>query len=124
MYSVPSLPRYDFFTHNRSAGNEGLTDQNNQQFIATIDLILTQTLGAFHVSPDMVEPTEHNSAGPKLLWHLMFNFSLGKIYVISLLYTLNSINQYRRKRGAVSQEMYASDGRIGIGRVRFFLHDR
>ncbi|KAJ7207575.1 hypothetical protein GGX14DRAFT_635560 [Mycena pura] len=64
-------------------------------FIATIDLILTQTLG------------------PKLLWHLMFNFSLGKIYVISLLYTLNSINQYRRKRGAVSQEMYTSHGRIG-----------
>ncbi|KAJ7207577.1 hypothetical protein GGX14DRAFT_543606 [Mycena pura] len=71
-------------------------------FIATVDLILTQTLGT------------------KLLWHLLFNFSLGKIYVISLLYTLNSINQYRRKHSTSSQEVYTSDGRgAGIGRDRF-----
>jgi len=70
-------------------------------FIATIDLILTQTLG------------------PKLLWHLVFNFSLGKVYVISLLYTLNSMNQYRRKHNTGSQEVFTSDirnGGIGINR--------
>ncbi|KAJ6459173.1 hypothetical protein C8R47DRAFT_141868 [Mycena vitilis] len=45
--------------------------------IATTDLILTQTLGT------------------KLLWHLVLNACLGKIYVVSLLYTLNSVNEYR-----------------------------
>jgi hypothetical protein len=45
--------------------------------IATTDLILTQVLG------------------PKLiLWHLLFNHGLGKLYVISLLYTLNSIGVF------------------------------
>ncbi|KAJ7207572.1 hypothetical protein GGX14DRAFT_698203 [Mycena pura] len=48
--------------------------------IATTDLILTQTLG------------------PKLLWHMLVNIALGKIYVVSLLYTLNSINEYRADR--------------------------
>ncbi|KAJ6502406.1 hypothetical protein C8R45DRAFT_618944 [Mycena sanguinolenta] len=45
--------------------------------IATIDLILSQTLG------------------PKLLWHLFVNYALSKVYVISLLFTLNSIAGYR-----------------------------
>ncbi|KAJ7677403.1 hypothetical protein B0H14DRAFT_3908579 [Mycena olivaceomarginata] len=46
--------------------------------VATTDLILTQVLG------------------PKLiLWHMPFNHGLGKIYVISLLYTLNSIDDNR-----------------------------
>jgi hypothetical protein len=45
--------------------------------VATTDLILTQVLG------------------PKLiLWHMPFNHGLGKIYVISLLYTLNSIGAF------------------------------
>ncbi|KAJ7477697.1 hypothetical protein FB451DRAFT_1366177 [Mycena latifolia] len=62
--------------------------------IASIDLIMTQTLG------------------PKLLWHLLLNFSLGKIYVISLLYTLNSINEYRRRNDTSSDNnnVYSSDG--------------
>ncbi|KAJ7574117.1 hypothetical protein C8J56DRAFT_1033333 [Mycena floridula] len=46
-------------------------------FIATVDLILTQTLGAH------------------LLWHLVLNYALAKLYVISLLYTLNSISDLR-----------------------------
>ncbi|KAJ7249672.1 hypothetical protein C8J57DRAFT_687128 [Mycena rebaudengoi] len=46
--------------------------------VATTDLILTQVLG------------------PKLiLWHMPFNHGLGKLYVISLLYTLNSIGDNR-----------------------------
>ncbi|KAJ7510020.1 hypothetical protein B0H11DRAFT_2215851 [Mycena galericulata] len=45
--------------------------------IATIDLNLTQTLGS------------------KLLWPLFVNYSLSKVYVISLLYTLNCIGEYR-----------------------------
>lgn len=45
--------------------------------IATIDLILTQTLNS------------------RLLWHLVLNYCLAKLYVISLLYTLNSIGDYR-----------------------------
>ncbi|CAK5263753.1 unnamed protein product [Mycena citricolor] len=47
---------------------------------AGIDLIMTQILG------------------PKLLWHLVINFALSKLYIISLLYTLNCINEYRRAR--------------------------
>ncbi|KAJ7146445.1 hypothetical protein C8R44DRAFT_757489 [Mycena epipterygia] len=62
--------------------------------IAFIDLVMTQTLG------------------PKLLWHLLLNFSLGKIYVISLLYTLNSINEYRRKNLGHSNDIYSSNGHI------------
>ncbi|KAJ7631682.1 hypothetical protein DFH06DRAFT_699743 [Mycena polygramma] len=65
--------------------------------IASIDLIMTQTLG------------------PKLIWHLLLNFSLGKIYVISLLYTLNSINEYRRSTKDYSNEIYTSGGRITRG---------
>ncbi|KAJ7696757.1 hypothetical protein B0H17DRAFT_1052956 [Mycena rosella] len=60
--------------------------------IASIDLILTQTLG------------------PKLLWHLLLNFSLGKIYVISLLYTLNSINEYRNHNNTDSYDVYTDGG--------------
>jgi len=56
--------------------------------IAMTDLIMTQTLGS------------------KLLWHLFMNIALGKVYVVSLLYTLNSINEYRaREQG--SQEVYS-----------------
>ncbi|KAJ7052305.1 hypothetical protein C8F01DRAFT_1171723 [Mycena amicta] len=67
--------------------------------IATIDLIMTQTLG-----------------GPKLLWHLLLNFTLGKIYVISLLYTLNSINAYRRSHAlSNNQEVITADGHTIMG---------
>ncbi|KAF8143832.1 hypothetical protein K438DRAFT_2029434 [Mycena galopus ATCC 62051] len=60
--------------------------------IAMTDLILTQTLG------------------PELLWHLFVNIALGKVYVVSLLYTLNSINEYRvREQG--SQEVYSGGTR-------------
>ncbi|KAJ7271929.1 hypothetical protein B0H12DRAFT_670388 [Mycena haematopus] len=52
--------------------------------IATTDLILSQTLG------------------PKLLWHLVVNYALSKVYVISLLFTLNSIAEYRND-SALSQ---------------------
>ncbi|KAJ6451595.1 hypothetical protein C8R45DRAFT_89022 [Mycena sanguinolenta] len=56
--------------------------------IAMTDLIMTQTLGQ------------------KLLWHLLMNDALSKVYVVSLLYTLNSINEYRvQKQG--SQEIYS-----------------
>ncbi|KAJ7447158.1 hypothetical protein FB451DRAFT_780236 [Mycena latifolia] len=55
--------------------------------IASVDLIMTQTLG---------------KAGPKLLWHLLLNFTL--------LYTLNSINEYRRQNSA-SHNIY-SDGHV------------
>jgi len=57
--------------------------------IATIDLIMTQTLGS------------------KLLWHLFANMALGKVYVVSLLYTLNSINEYRVREQSTSQEVYS-----------------
>ncbi|KAJ7872135.1 hypothetical protein B0H14DRAFT_2570385 [Mycena olivaceomarginata] len=56
--------------------------------IAMTDLIMTQTLGA------------------KLLWHLFMNIALGKVYVASLLYTLNSINEYRARK-QTSQEVYS-----------------
>jgi len=61
--------------------------------LATMDLILTQTLGT------------------KLLWHLLLNYPLGKVYVISLLYTLNCTNNYRREQTlstrSRSQEVYS-----------------
>ncbi|KAJ7625474.1 hypothetical protein FB45DRAFT_1029840 [Roridomyces roridus] len=60
---------------------------------AFIDLIMSQTLGSAH-----------------LLWHLLFNYSLAKLYVISLLYTLNSINEYR---DGISQDRTASSGSRG-----------
>ncbi|KAF8143838.1 hypothetical protein K438DRAFT_1945687 [Mycena galopus ATCC 62051] len=77
--------------------------------IAMTDLILTQTLG------------------PELLWHLFVNialsvqsyevvalltsiFRLGKVYVVSFLYTLNSINEYR-VREKRSQEVHPSGNR-------------
>ncbi|KAJ7096007.1 hypothetical protein C8R43DRAFT_264439 [Mycena crocata] len=44
------------------------------------NLILTQTLGP-----------------KRLLWHLFVNAGLGKIYVISLLYTLNCVHEYREQ---------------------------
>ncbi|KAJ7343335.1 hypothetical protein DFH08DRAFT_223794 [Mycena albidolilacea] len=53
--------------------------------IAIIDLIMSQTLG------------------PKLLWHLFVNYSLSKVYVISLLFTLNSIAEYRKDHSTLSQ---------------------
>ncbi|KAJ7223142.1 hypothetical protein GGX14DRAFT_557714 [Mycena pura] len=59
--------------------------------IATTDLIMTQILG------------------PKLLWHMLLNIALGKIYVVSLLYTLNSINEYRADR--MSEDVFSyNDG--------------
>nr|GAT46581.1 predicted protein [Mycena chlorophos] len=61
--------------------------------IATIDLILTQTLGE-----------------GRLLWHMLMNISLGKVYVVSLLYTLNSINAYRTREGG-SHEVYSYNER-------------
>jgi len=60
--------------------------------IAMTDLILTQTLG------------------PELLWHLFANIALGKVYVVSFLYTLNSINEYR-VREKRSQEVHPSGNR-------------
>ncbi|KAJ7083342.1 hypothetical protein B0H15DRAFT_422019 [Mycena belliarum] len=59
--------------------------------IAFIDLVMTQTLGR---------------QGPKLLWHLLLNFTLGKVYVISLMYTLNSINEYRREMDSDNYIVY------------------
>jgi len=56
--------------------------------IAMIDLILTQTLKS------------------RLLWHLFVNYALAKLYPISLMYTLNSINEYRVK-DSTSQEAYS-----------------
>ncbi|KAJ7583663.1 hypothetical protein C8J56DRAFT_1055404 [Mycena floridula] len=49
--------------------------------IATVDLILTQTLGSH------------------LLWHLVTNYLLSKAYIVSLLFTLNSIADYRSEPG-------------------------
>ncbi|KAJ6525601.1 hypothetical protein B0H19DRAFT_583367 [Mycena capillaripes] len=59
--------------------------------IATVDLILTQTLG------------------PKLLWHLFVNYSLSKVYVISLLYTLNCISQYRKDTNTRSNDGHVNN---------------
>ncbi|KAJ7646197.1 hypothetical protein B0H17DRAFT_1215766 [Mycena rosella] len=60
--------------------------------MALMDLIMTQTLGS------------------KLLWHLFINMALGKIYVVSLLYTLNSINEYRVREQTSSGEVYSYAG--------------
>ncbi|KAJ6480098.1 hypothetical protein DFH09DRAFT_1378991 [Mycena vulgaris] len=60
--------------------------------IAMIDLIMTQTLG------------------PHLLWHLFINMALGKVYVVSLLYTLNSINEYRAREEYSGQDVYSYGG--------------
>ncbi|KAF7308377.1 hypothetical protein HMN09_00686300 [Mycena chlorophos] len=60
---------------------------------AAIDLIMTQTLGQQH-----------------LLWHLLLNYTLAKLYAISLLYTLNSINEYREY---LSGERVISSGSHG-----------
>ncbi|KAJ7608654.1 hypothetical protein FB45DRAFT_378374 [Roridomyces roridus] len=59
--------------------------------IALVDLILTQTLD-----------------NKRFLWHLLLNFSLGKIYVISLLYTLNCINEYRLFQSSRAQEIFTA----------------
>ncbi|KAJ7505734.1 hypothetical protein B0H11DRAFT_1975912 [Mycena galericulata] len=67
--------------------------------IATTDLIMTQTLGS------------------KLLWHLFINMLLGKVYVVSLLYTLNSINEYR-VRDQSSHEVYSYNNNGRGSRVR------
>ncbi|KAJ7868684.1 hypothetical protein B0H13DRAFT_2558412 [Mycena leptocephala] len=61
--------------------------------IATTDLILTQTLGF------------------KLLCHLLVNAGLGKIYVINLLYTLNSVNEYRERDQRSSDRVYSYGNR-------------
>ncbi|KAJ7289517.1 hypothetical protein C8J57DRAFT_432729 [Mycena rebaudengoi] len=67
--------------------------------IATTDLILTQVLG------------------PKLiLWHMPFNHVLGKLYPISLLYTLNSIGDNR--------ELAIRDTRLGSGNTHLRLTGR
>ncbi|KAJ7320887.1 hypothetical protein DFH08DRAFT_388896 [Mycena albidolilacea] len=62
--------------------------------VAAIDLIMTQTLDSKH-----------------LLWHLLLNFALAKLYVISLLYTLNSINEYRKN--VLSGDRVTSSGSRG-----------
>ncbi|CAK5283169.1 unnamed protein product [Mycena citricolor] len=66
---------------------------------AGIDLIMTQTLGQKH-----------------LLWHLVFNFALSKLYAISLLYTLNCINEYRKTQ-AMSGGL-SSSGSRGVSHGR------
>ncbi|KAF7370470.1 hypothetical protein MSAN_00678800 [Mycena sanguinolenta] len=65
--------------------------------VAAIDLVMTQTLDAEH-----------------LLWHLLLNFALAKLYVISLMYTLNSINEYRQS--ALSGERVTTSGSRGVHR--------
>ncbi|CAK5269852.1 unnamed protein product [Mycena citricolor] len=75
--------------------------------LATTDLIMTQTLG------------------DKLLWHLFVNMALGKAYVVSLMFTLNQINEYRlREQG--SQDAYSSErqGRSGTRRQHMELANR
>ncbi|KAJ7491992.1 hypothetical protein FB451DRAFT_1216554 [Mycena latifolia] len=60
--------------------------------VAAIDLIMTQTLSSKY-----------------LLWHLVLNFALSKLYAIGLLYTLNCIHEYREDR--LSQERMSSGSR-------------
>ncbi|KAJ7081596.1 hypothetical protein B0H15DRAFT_854345 [Mycena belliarum] len=78
--------------------------------IAMIDLMLTQTLGV------------------KLLWHLFVNMALGKVYVVSLLYTLNSINEYRVREQTRSisqgQDLYSISGRNTRGHTNVELAAR
>ncbi|KAF8216684.1 hypothetical protein K438DRAFT_2081459 [Mycena galopus ATCC 62051] len=61
--------------------------------VAFIDLIMSQTLNATH-----------------LLWHLLLNFALAKLYVISLMYTLNCIVGYRN---AISGDRGTTSGSRG-----------
>ncbi|KAJ7696503.1 hypothetical protein B0H17DRAFT_1198008 [Mycena rosella] len=68
--------------------------------VAAVDLIMTQTLGAQH-----------------LLWHLVLNYALSKLYAISLLYTLNCINQYRENQ-ALSQERMTTSSGSRVGNIR------
>ncbi|KAJ6498292.1 hypothetical protein DFH09DRAFT_334328 [Mycena vulgaris] len=63
--------------------------------VAAIDLVMTQTLSSNH-----------------LLWHLVLNYALSKLYAISLLYTLNCVNEYR-ERQALSHERVTSSGSRG-----------
>ncbi|KAJ7046953.1 hypothetical protein C8F04DRAFT_1247997 [Mycena alexandri] len=74
-------------------------------FIATLDLILTQTL-----------------IGPTLLWHLLLNYTLSKLYPISLLYTLNSINEYRNDSSSRSHDAYATNRVTRRGDVELAPH--
>ncbi|KAF7356452.1 hypothetical protein MVEN_00978300 [Mycena venus] len=62
--------------------------------VAAIDLIMSQTLGPTH-----------------LLWHLVLNYALAKLYVISLMYTLNCINEYRQN--VLSGERVTTSGSRG-----------
>jgi len=61
--------------------------------LAALDLIASQTLG------------------PNVIWHLVLNYPLGKLYAISLLYTLNSTNAYRLEQNLTtrsrSQDIYS-----------------
>ncbi|KAJ7759140.1 hypothetical protein B0H16DRAFT_1720555 [Mycena metata] len=64
--------------------------------VAAVDLIMSQTLDANH-----------------LLWHLLLNYALAKLYAISLLYTLNCVKEYRYSRslsGGHAQSL--SGGRV------------
>ncbi|KAJ7091478.1 hypothetical protein B0H15DRAFT_238788 [Mycena belliarum] len=61
--------------------------------VATIDLVVSQTVGSKH-----------------LLWHLLPNYTLGKLYAIGLLYTVNCINEYRDTQ-ALSHERVSSGSR-------------
>ncbi|KAJ7654523.1 hypothetical protein DFH06DRAFT_1329791 [Mycena polygramma] len=63
--------------------------------IAFTDLIMTQTLDLNH-----------------LLWHLVLNFALAKLYAISLLYTLNCISAYRNNQ-MISGDRITSSGSRG-----------
>ncbi|KAJ7058151.1 hypothetical protein C8F01DRAFT_1149754 [Mycena amicta] len=74
--------------------------------VATIDLIMTQTLGQQH-----------------LLWHMLMNIALGKLYVVSLMYTLNSINAYRAREGA-SQDVFSYSERRTSRRANMELAAR
>ncbi|KAJ7105482.1 hypothetical protein C8R43DRAFT_1243952 [Mycena crocata] len=64
--------------------------------VAAIDLIMTRTLNSNY-----------------LLWHLLLNYALSKLYVISLLYTLNCINNYRENQALNQEHMTTSSGSGG-----------
>ncbi|KAJ7255452.1 hypothetical protein B0H12DRAFT_1323192 [Mycena haematopus] len=66
--------------------------------VVTIDLIMSQTLDPAH-----------------LLWHLLLNFALAKLYVVSLMYTLNCINEYRQN--TISGERVTTSGSRGNGMI-------
>jgi hypothetical protein len=68
--------------------------------VAMLDLIMTQMLGS------------------QLLWHIFANMALGKLYVISMLYTLNSINEYHiQDSGSREAYSYRNGGRSGRSRA-------